>query len=319
MLERARGYWTGDACGEAPLEEPPAEYAGPVLVLRALRSREKVYRFHGSLAELAASLDDALLDIPRDETGSIGEIFIHRIKPGRDGIGYPVHEGYGENGIWVRGEHGYADPRVAGGIGTGRYPLLSAWIGEACWAERGIALADAASQVGAVCARRGRFFDKGHPGWRAIGDGARFRHVTRVGAHGFEGSWSAPPLRLRLRCWYEIPIRAGRKSVVLREEGLRGDEALAGAPPTRIAPLCRSRSGACRSPGNSPVPCRRRRRAEELDRAAPPRSGTSTFVRYGTGEAEAPEDGGPVFHSGSFAFIRLPGPPSSHPVSLSRP
>ena len=225
VLERARRYWTEGACEEVPLEEPPPGYAGPVLVLRALRSRGKVYRFDGSLAELAASLDDAPLDFPHDDAGSLGEIFVHRIEPGRDGGQCPVPDGYEENGIWVRGEHDYAWPRVAGGIGTGRYPRMSAWIGEACWAERRIAAVDAVSQVEAVCVRRRRFFGKDDAGWRDVEDGARFRYVRWVGPHGCEGRWSAPPLRMRLRCRYEIPIRAGRKTILLREEGLRGDEA----------------------------------------------------------------------------------------------
>ena len=225
VLERARRYWTKGACEGVPLEEPPAGYPGPVLVLRALRSRGKIYRFDGSLAELAASLDDAWLDIPHDDIGSIGEIFVHRIEPGRDGRQHPVPEGYEENGIWVRGEHDYARPRVAGGLGTGRFPLLRAWIREACWVERRIALVDAASQVEALCARRGRFPDRGHPGWRDVGDGARFRYVECVAAPDPDARWSAPPLPMRLRCRYEIPIRAGGRPIVLREEGLRGDDA----------------------------------------------------------------------------------------------
>ena len=52
-----------------------------------------------------------------------------------------------ENGIWVRGAHDYANPRVAGAIGTGRNPTLTAWIGDATWAERRIALVDAVAQV----------------------------------------------------------------------------------------------------------------------------------------------------------------------------
>ncbi len=225
VLERTRRYWTKGSCGEVPLEEPPDGYAGPVLVLRALRSRGKVYRFDGSLAELAASLDDALLEIPHDDMGSLGEIFVHRIEPGLGGVEHPVPEGYEENGIWVRGEHDYAWPRVAGALGTGRYPLLSAWIREACWAERRIALADAESQVEAVCARRSRFPANDRPGWRDVEDGTRIRYVEWVGAPDPDGRWSAPPLGVRLRCWYEIPIRAGRKPIVLREEGLRGDDA----------------------------------------------------------------------------------------------
>ena len=51
-------------------------------------------------------------------------MFIDRIEPGRDGHDHPVLEGYGENGIWIRGQRDYAEPRVAGAIGTGRFPMV---------------------------------------------------------------------------------------------------------------------------------------------------------------------------------------------------
>ena len=38
------------------------------------------------------------------------------------------------------------------------------------------------------------------------------------------GGRTAPPVRMRLRCWYEVVIETrARKRIVLREEGLRGD------------------------------------------------------------------------------------------------
>ena len=46
-----------------------------------------------------------------------------------------------------------------------------------------------------------------------------------IGARGLDGPCYAPPLRMRLRCWYEVVIgtETGRR-IVLREEGLRGDD-----------------------------------------------------------------------------------------------
>ena len=50
--------------------------------------------------------------------------------------------------------------------------------------------------------------------------------MGRTGARGFTGRRGAPPHRMRLRCWREVVIETGkRKRVVLREEGLRGDDA----------------------------------------------------------------------------------------------
>lgn len=77
----------------------------------------------------------------------------------------------------------------------------------------------------AVCARCSRFPDRGHPGWRELGDGTRIRHVERIGAHDLDGRWSAPALQTRLRYWYEVQTRAAGKFIVLREGSLRGDGA----------------------------------------------------------------------------------------------
>ena len=62
--------------------------------------------------------------------------------------------------------------------------------------------------------------------WHATDGEARFRYVYWIGSGGPDGPSSAPPIRLRLRCWYEVIIETGAgKRVVLREEGLRGDDA----------------------------------------------------------------------------------------------
>ena len=119
----------------------------------------------------------------------------------------------------------YADPRVAGAIGTGQDPTLFAWIGEASRVERRTALVDAVRQVERVRAGRSPVGGDPDPKWRAVDEEDRFRYVNRSGADVPSGRRSAPPLRMRLRCWYEILIEtAGRKRVVLREEGLRGDD-----------------------------------------------------------------------------------------------
>ena len=85
----------------------------------------------------------------------MGEVFIERSEPGDGGVEHRVPDGYGANGIWIRGEHDYAHPQVAGAIGSGRYPAMIAWIGEAGWIERRIVLDDAIEQVEAVTANAG--------------------------------------------------------------------------------------------------------------------------------------------------------------------
>lgn len=225
VLERTRRYWIEGACEEVPLEEPRTGDMRPVPVLRALGSRGTAYRFHGSPAELAASLDGSLLDIPDDDIGSIGETFVRRIKPGRDG-------GRASGLRKLRGEREPGSRRARLRSALGRRNARQRAVSAAERVDRRsapgarrIALVAAANQVGAVCAWRGRFPGRGHPGWREVGDGTRIRHVERVGAHDPDGLWSAPPLQTRLGCWYEVRIRAGGKSIVLREEGLRGDDA----------------------------------------------------------------------------------------------
>ena len=225
-LEHARRRWTRRERQDAvPVEEAPPGHAGPVLVLRALKSRGTVYGIDGGMADLDAVLEDEGLE---DEgRGSLGEIFIDRIEPGDDAGEHPVPEGYGENGIWVRGAYDYANPRVAGAIGTGRYSTMIAWIGEATWVERRVALVDAVRQVEEVRAESGWLLPKeGEGRWRDVDEEVCFRYVSWIGARGLNGPRSAPPLRMRLRCWYEIVIETTkRKRMVLREEGLRGDDA----------------------------------------------------------------------------------------------
>ena len=225
-LQHARRYWTKRAPAEGvPVDDAKDGHVGPVLVLRALKSRGTLYEIDGGIAELDDIVDDDGLFFD-DLFGSIGEVFIERIEgdDGPDPAGIP--EGYGENGIWVRGAHDYAQPRVASAIGTGRYPTMIAWLGEATWVERRVVLVDAVRQVQEV--RAGSLFlQPESPSWRDVDVDKRFRYVGWMGttARGSRGPRSAPPLRLRLRCWYEIVIEnARRKRIVLREEGLRGDE-----------------------------------------------------------------------------------------------
>ncbi|MDE0190141.1 MAG: hypothetical protein OXQ90_02185, partial [Gammaproteobacteria bacterium] len=185
-----------------------------------------VYRVDGGMAELDEILDDGWFDTDDEALWSIGEIFVHRIE-GSDGARQPIPEGYGENGIWIRGAHDYADPRGASGIGTGRNPAILAWIGEAKWAERRIALVDAVRQVQKV--RAGRMFPRGEPqeGWRDVDVEIRLPYAKWVGTlRDRRGPHRTPPQRMRLRCWYEIVLSDAKgKRTVLREEGWRGDAA----------------------------------------------------------------------------------------------
>ncbi len=227
VLEQERYQWTRRREKEdIPVEDALPGDPGPVLVLRALRSRGDAYRFIGGMAELDEVLDDDRAIIWNSKYYSIGEIFIARIEPGKDGNAYPVPDGYGENGIWVRGEHDYAYPRVPGAIGTGRWPTLTAWVGEATWVERRIALVDARRQVARVRAENWRVLSEDAVKiWQSVEPEYRFRYVNWISARGFDGPDHAPPLRMRLRCWYDVVIetKTGRR-VVLPEEGLRGDD-----------------------------------------------------------------------------------------------
>jgi len=262
-LEHVRRRWTRRERQDAvPIEEALSGHPGPVLVLRALKSRGTVYRIDGAMAELDAILAEEWFTIEDEGRGSLGEIFIDRIEPGDDAREHPVPEGYGENGIWVRGAHDYAQPRVAGAIGTGRYSTMIAWIGEAAWVERRIVLVDAVRQVEEVRAESGWLLSEEHEGrWRDVDEEKCFRYVDWIGARGLTGPRSAPPLRMRLRCWYEIVIETTkRKRVVLREEGLRGDDARTA---DRAIDRWR-RTGA--KPGNEPVAVREVRVAKSQPR-----------------------------------------------------
>ena len=97
-------------------------------------------------------------------------------------------DGYGENGIWVRGEHDYAEPRVAGAIGTGIWSTMIARVGEATWVERRNAFVDARRQVAKVRAENSRSLSGGAiERWRDIEEEACFRFVSWIGARGLDG------------------------------------------------------------------------------------------------------------------------------------
>ena len=226
VLERARRMWTrSEQPDGVSVKEAQPGHPGPVLVLRALRSRGTVYRIDGTIAALDAILEDKSFQIKDNGLGAIGEIFIDRILLGHEAREHAVPEGYCENGIWVRGKHDYAEPRVAGAIGTGRYSIMIAWIGEATWVERRIVLVDAVRQLQEVQAEGWLLREEKMRQWHTVDEEACFRYVNWIGARGLAGPRTAPPLRMRLRCWYEIVIEtAKRRRVVLREEGLRGDD-----------------------------------------------------------------------------------------------
>ncbi len=228
VLEQERYRWTiGSVRNDSPIEKVRPGETGPVLVLRALKSRGNVYRIDGGMTELDEILDDDLLEIGDARSETIGETFVARIEPGEDGREHPVPDGYGENGIWVRGEHDYDDSRVPGAIGTGLWSIMIAWVGEATWVERRLPFEDVRRQVAMASAENSRLFSRdaiAH--WRDVEPESCFRYVNWIGARGLDGPRHAPPLRMRLRCWYEVVIgTATGRRIVLREEGLRGDDA----------------------------------------------------------------------------------------------
>ena len=105
-------------------------------------------------------------------------------------------DGFGENGIWVRGDHDYAEPRVAGAIGTGIWSTMIAWVGEATWVERPIPFVDARRQVAKVRAENSRSVSgDAIEHWRDIQEDVCCRYVSWVGARGLDGPRHAPPLR----------------------------------------------------------------------------------------------------------------------------
>ena len=225
VLRCTRRKWSRSGRGSAIVDAPPG-HPGPVLVLRALKSRGAAYRIDGPLDELETILDDERLVFGDEAHDFMGEIFIERIEPDSHGTVLPIPDGYGENGIWIRGKHDYAHPRVAGAIGSGRHPAMIAWIGEAGWVERRIVLADAIEQVETVTAKDWLLPEDRWARWQEVDANERFRYVNWIGSHSIHERRSAPPLRMRLRCWYDIVIEtAGRRRIVLREEGLRGDNA----------------------------------------------------------------------------------------------
>ena len=228
VLEQERYRWTGGGeRDDVPIEDARSQDPGPVLMLRALKSRGNVYRIDGGMEELDEILEDDRFEIGDARRESIGEIFVARIEPGKDGQHHPVPAGYGENGIWVRGEHDYAEPRVPGAIGTGLWSTMISWVCEATWVERRIPFVDARRQLAKVRAENKRSFSRDEiERWRDIEEDVCFRYVSWIGARGLEGPRHAPPLRMRLRCWYEVVIGTAKgRRIVLREEGLRGDAA----------------------------------------------------------------------------------------------
>lgn len=229
ILEIERRRWLARTPGELEMltDEPEPSYKGPVLVLRALKLSGGMFRVDGELAELDWLLDQETFDPAAEATTWwVGELFVDRIEPAEITTDVSVPIGYEENGIWVRGDYDYADPRVAGAIGTGRSPTIFTNIGEATWLERLMPLVDAKRQVDAVRTEGGHLSGGRKSSWRVVDHDRRFRFVKWISSKpDLRAHTSAPPLRMRLRCWYDVVIelRGGRR-VVLNEEGLRGDE-----------------------------------------------------------------------------------------------
>ena len=226
ILKCTKRYWTRhDRDNSASVDEAPSGHVGPLLVLRALISKGDIYAVDGSLTELDGILNDEMFEI-QGQFETIGEIFIGRIEPGPDGVKIPIPEGYEENGIWIRGRHDYARPHVSGAIGTGRHPKLTAWIGEATWVERRVVLVDAVRQMEKVRGEGELLPRKLKRRWRDVDENQHYRYVRWISTRWPTRTYNAPPLRMRLRCWYEIIIETSdSKRVVLHEEGLRGGEA----------------------------------------------------------------------------------------------
>lgn len=210
---------------DVTLEDAELGCSTAVLVLRTLASRSETFRIDGGLEELDAILKDDWTDVEDFGHETMGEVFIERIEPGTDGGAHTIPEGFGENGIWVRGAHDYAETRVSGSVGSGRSPMV-ARLSRAAWVERRVVLGDAERQVRKANAdARWRFLNDVGQSWRPAEPNQRFQYVQWVGAWDSSFPDQPPPLRMRLRCWYEVVIKTDRaKSVVLREEGLRGDQ-----------------------------------------------------------------------------------------------
>ena len=210
---------------DVTLEDAELGCSAAVLVLRSLASRSETFRIDGGLEELDAILEEEWTDVEDFGGETLGEVFIKRIEPGADGVEHSIPEGYGENGLWVRGAHDYAETRVSGSVGSGSSPMI-ARLCRAAWVERRVVLGDAERQVQkANAAARWRFMDDVGQSWRPAEPNQRFQYVQWIGAWDSNFPNQPPPLRMRLRCWYEVVIKTDRaKSVVLPEEGLRGDQ-----------------------------------------------------------------------------------------------
>ena len=102
---------------------------------------------------------------------------------------------------------------------------MIAWVGEATWVERRIRFVEARLLVAKVRAENSRSFSgDAIERWRDIAEEGCFRYTSWIGARGLDGPCHEPSLRLQ--CWYEVVIETAKdRSIVLREEGLRGDDA----------------------------------------------------------------------------------------------
>ncbi len=218
LHEDPAAFWDG-----VPMETPGPAHVGPVLVLRALHSAGEIFAFPNFTTLVDVVDDRSVVNIPADHrVRFLGEVFIHRIEPGHDGAFHRVPEGYGENGLWIRGGHDFCDegrvwdPGCDAALQGGEVYAL---VCDMFWIERRVALVDAVRQweraaVGAV-------HDQEH--WKPIRPGERFRTVGWISRDILKGR-RPPPVFLRTRFWHDVHIVTdGGRRTVLREEGIRGD------------------------------------------------------------------------------------------------
>ena len=227
VLEQERYRWEKVARRDTlSVANSTSDSRSPVLVLRSLKLKKGVFRIVEGMQALDELLEDEWFDVGEGQFGGIGEIFIDSIESGEDGRVHSIPDGYEENGIWIRGQYDYSQPRVAGAIGTGRFSTMIACIVEATWVERRVPLVDAIRQVKTAQVEERRLLPKeGNERWHDVEGASSLLYVEWIGARGISGPRSAPPLRMRLRCWYEIVIETSAgKRTILREEGLRCDD-----------------------------------------------------------------------------------------------
>ena len=227
ILQISRESWIKSSqFDQVPTDNVSPEYSGPVIVLRSQLFELDVFRFSGGIEQLELALEIGWKKDKSNTYFHLGEVYVHCIEAGNDGVEHPIPDGYEENGIWGRGFWDHADPHVAGGIGTGINPTLSACVGEARWVERRIPYVNVERQIFKMRASCGHMIRSADAEkWQVLKPSRSIRFVHWMRSPRGKKHGSTPPIRMRFRCWYEIVIETTNgKRAVLREEGLRSDD-----------------------------------------------------------------------------------------------